>query len=218
MKNSKINMLESIHNYFFMTLSIFIEKIPNELFDNELLKSFLDLGIIIFNENKYCTLYLDYFNHILLNENIYTNFNDNLQIKLWENIYNFFEKSHKIICPITKIANILLRYDKPYLKGEEICCEDHYNCFIEEYKFINKNKKINNPGFAIKTEKIFLLYEGHLKYTKEKGNIDRIKYLFEMLALKISPCFIIKIINLLKNLFTDETKKKIICQKMKFLI
>ena len=207
-KNNRKNMKEAINNYFFMILSIFIEKIPKEIFDNDLLKSFLDLGKIIFNENNYCTLYLDYFNHILLNENIYSNFNDNLQIKLWENIYNFFEKCHKIICPITKIANILLSYDKQYLKGEEICCEDHYNCFIEEYKYIYKNKKINKPDFSVKTEKIFLLYEGHLKYTKEKGNIDRIKYLIEMLALKISPCFIIKIINLLKNLFTDEVNKK----------
>ena len=209
LKNNKKNMLDAMDNYFFMMLSVFIEKMPKNIFDNSLLDKLIELGIVIFNENKFCTLYLDYFNYILINENIFTKFNDELQIKLWENIYQFFEKSHRIICPINKIINILLNYDKNYIKGEEICCEDHFNCYIDDYKNIYKNKRINKPGFSSKTGKIFLLYEGILKYTKEKGNNDRIKYLIEMLALNISPCFIINILNLIKKLFAVEVNKKI---------
>ena len=207
-KTNKKNMLEAIDHYFFMILSIFIEKLPKKLFNNDLFNTFIELGKNIFNENKYCTLYLDYFNHILLNENIYTNFNDELQIQLWESVYNFFAQSHKVICPINKIVNILFNYDKQYIKGEIFCCEEHYNCFIDDYKYKYKNKKLNKNGFSIMTEKIFLLYEGNIKYTKEKGKEDRIKSIIDMLSLNISPCFIIKILNLLKNLLTDDTYKK----------
>ena len=206
-KSNKKNMLEAIDHYFFMILSIFIEKLPKELYNNDLLNTFIELGKNIFNENKFCKLYLDYFNHILLNENIFTNFNDELQIKLFQNIYNFFGQSHKIICPINKIVNILFNYDKQYIKGEGICCEDHYNCFIDDYKYIYKNKKINKAGISIITDKIFLLYEGILKFAKEKGKEDRIKPIMDMLALNISPCFIIKILNLLKNIFIDDSYK-----------
>ena len=208
LKNNKKNMLDTIDNYFFMILSIFIEKFPKELFTDELLNTFIELGKIIFNENKYCTLYSDYFNYILLNENIYINFNDNLQIKLWQNFYEFFEKNHKMICPIAKIVNILFNYDKAYLKGEEICCEEHYNCFIDEYKNKYANKKINKIGFITKTIKIFLLYENLLIYTKPKDGEDRIKNIIEMLALNISPCFTIKILNFFNNIFTNEDNKK----------
>ena len=131
-----------------------------------------------------------------------------MQIKLWEYVYDFFEKNHKIFCPINKIANILLSYDKKNLKGEEICCEEHYNCFIDEYKNICKNKKISNNNFNTKKEKIFLLYEGILLYTKEKGKNDKIKYLFELLSLNLSPCFIIRILNLIKNILSNKIDNK----------
>ena len=204
LKNNKKNMLDAMDNNFFMMLSIFIEKMPNDLFNPFLFDKFIDLGTIIFNENKYNSLFQDYFNYILLNENIYNKFSDDIQLKLWKIVYNFFEKSHIIIYPLNKIANILLNYDKNYLKEKEICCEEHYNCFIDVYKNIYKDRKINNLGFKAKTEKLFLLYEGILRYTKEKENKDRIKYLIEMLALNISPCFIIKILILLKKIFTDN--------------
>ena len=215
-KTNKKNMLDIIDNYFFMILSIFIENFPKELFTEELLNTFVELGKNIFNESKYCTLYLDYFNHILLNEKIYINFSDKLQIKLWQNFYEFFSKSHKVICPIQKISNILLNYDKAYLKNEEICCEEHYNCFIEEYKKIYANRKISKPNFIIKTEKIFLLYEHILVYTKQKDNEDRIKNVIEMLGLNVSPCFIIKILNSFNNIFTNENYKKYKSSKEEF--
>ena len=205
-KKNKKTMIEGIDNNFFMILSIFIEKLPKELYDINLLNSFFELGKIIFKENKYCTLYLDYFNNILLNENIFINFDDDLQIELWKNFYDFFEKSHKIICPIEKILNILLNYDKKYIKGEEICCEEHYNCFIDEYKYIYKKESINKVGFKAKTVKLFLLYEDFIKYSKKRKE-EMIKLLIELLSLNISPCFIIKIINLLENLFNNEVDK-----------
>ena len=208
LKKNRKNMLEAIDNYFFMILSIFIEKLPKELFDNDLLKEFIDLSKFIFSQNKFCTLYLDYFNYIILNENIFKNFSFELQIKLWEYVYDFFKKNHKIFCPINKIANILLNYDKKNLKGEEICCEEHYNCFIDEYKNIYKNKKISNPNFDTKTKKIFLLYERIILYTKEKGKNDRLKYLIELLSLNISPCFIIRILNLIQNIMSTKADDK----------
>ena len=157
LKNNKKNMLDAMDNNFFMMLSIFIEKMPNDLFNPFLFDKFIDLGTIIFNENKYNSLFKDYFNYILLNENIYNKFSDDIQLKLWKIVYNFFEKSHIIIYPLNKIANILLNYDKNYLKEKEICCEEHYNCFIDDYKNIYKDRKINNLGFKAKTEKLFLL-------------------------------------------------------------
>ena len=96
---------------------------------------------------------------------------------------------------------------KNYLNEEQICCEEHYNCFIDEYKSIYKNKKTMKLDFNTKREKIFLLYGNILKYKKEKTKEDGIKNLIKILSLNISPCFIIKILNLIKNFFSDEKNK-----------
>jgi len=201
------NMLDALNNNFFMMLSVFLEKMPQEIFDEELLKEFIELGAIIFNKNKICYLYIDYFNYILLNKNIFIKFPNIMQNKLWEYIYNFFEISHKIIFPLNKIANLLLNYDKKYLSGEEMCCEEHYNCFIEEYK-INHKRKIMEPNFALRVEKLFLLYEGSIIHSKEKNNENFLEHLISLLSLKISPCFTISILNFIKHLFSDEITSK----------
>ena len=203
------NMLDSLNSNFFMMLSVLLEKMPQEIFDEELLKEFIELGAIIFNKNKFCNLYLDYFNHILLNKNIFMKFPGKIQTKIWEYIYNFFEISHKIICPLSKIENLLLNYDQKYLSGEEMCCEEHYNCFIDEYK-IDHKRKIMEPKFALRVEKLFLLYEGviNINHSKEKSNENCLNHLMSLLALKISPCLTISILNFIKHLFSEEINSK----------
>ena len=88
-----------------------------------------------------------------------------------------------------------------------MCCEEHYNCFNDEYK-INHKRKIMEPKFALRVEKLFLLYEGVIYHSKEKNNDNCFKHLMSMLALKISPCFTISILNFIKHLFSDEINSK----------
>ena len=90
-----------------------------------------------------------------------------------------------------------------------MCCEEHYNCFIDEYK-IDHKRKIMEPKFALRVEKLFLLYEGviNINHSKEKNNENCLNHLMSLLALKISPCLTISILNFIKHLFSEEINNK----------
>ena len=199
-KYKKKNMDNAINQKFFMILSIFIEKIPEELFDNKIHQIIIDLAKNIFFYHNTCSLYLDYCDYLLLNEKIVFKFTASEQVKFWEQIYKYYEQSEKFSLPIDKLISILTCNDSKYSSGEEICCKTHYDCYLEEYK--PTNSKIMDPNFNTKTENIFLLFKSIVLSDKNKEK--NYKEMANILAFNNSPCLTLKILEFLMQQFSKK--------------
>ena len=199
-KYKKKNMDNAINQKFFMILSIFIEKMPEELFDNKIHQIIIDLAKNIFFYHNTCSLYLDYCDYVLLNEKIVFKFIASEQVKFWEQIYKYYDQSEKFSLPIDKLVSILTCNDNKYSTGEEICCKTHYDCYLEEYK--PTNAKIMDPDFNTKTENIFLLFKSIVLSDKNKEK--NYKEMANMLAFKNSPCLTLKILEFLIEQFSKK--------------
>ena len=206
-KYKKKNMENAISQKFFMTLSIFIEKMPEELFENKIHQIIIDLAKNIFFYHNTCLLYLDYCEYVLLNEKIVFKFMAADQVKFWEQIYKYYEQSEKFSLPINKVISILTCNDSKYSSGDEICCKEHYDCYLEEYKPINA--KVMNPDFNSKTEYVFLLFKSII--LSNKNNEKNYKEMANMLTLKNSPCLTLNILKFISEQFSrkkSENKEK----------
>ena len=203
------NLLEANKNFFFTNLSLFLEKIPSELFTKNILDILIEIGKYIFQNNgiKY-NQDDNYMNNILLNEKIFGKFNSENQIKLWEEIYKFFTSDYlkmKEYLNIFKINNILRFYDKN--KYHEFCCKKHCDLVMINSK---KVKKVMEPEMNIKIEQLFQIIQ---LFIKKFGDQKEIIILYRLLILDLSPCLQNKIIQVYINYFDDKS----ISEKTKLL-
>ena len=204
-KYKKKNMENAINQKFFMILSIFIEKMPEELFDNKIHQIIIDLAKNIFFYHNTCSLYLDYCDYVLLNEKIVFKFVASEQVKFWDQIYKYYEQSEKFSLPIDKLISILTCNDSKYSSGEEICCKAHFDCYLDEYK--PSNVKIMEPDFNSKTENLFLLFKSII--LSDKNTEKNYKEMANMLAFNNSPCLILKILEFIMEQFSIKSENKI---------
>ena len=204
LKYKKKNVENAINDKFFMILSIFIEKMPEELFDKKIHQIIIDLAINIFYYHKEIPLYLDYCNYVLLNEKIVFKFIASEQVNFWEQIYTYYSQGEKFTLPINKLITIITCNDSKYSEGKELCCKKHYECYLEEYK--PKGMKIMDPDFNTKTENLFLLLKSIILSDKNKEN--NYKDIANILAFNNSPCLIGKILEFIIEEFTKKGENK----------
>ena len=204
LKFKKKNVENAINNKFFMILSIFIEKMPEELFDKNIHQIIIDLAMNIFFYHSKFPLYLDYCDYVLLNEKIVFKFIAAEQVNCWEQIYKYYEQGDKFTLPVNKLITIITCNDNKYSTGNEICCKMHYDCYLEEYK--PKGIKIMDPDFNTKTENLFLLLKGIILTDKNKEK--NYKDIINILPFNNSPCLIGKILEFIIEQFTKKSEKK----------
>ena len=204
LKYKKKNVLNAINTKFFMILSIFIEKMPEELFDNKINQLFIDLAINIFFYHNTHPLYLDYCDYVLLNEKIVFKFVASEQVNCWEQIYKYYEHGDKFTLPVNKLITIITCNDNKYSTGDEICCKKHYECYLQEYKPVGIT--IMDPDFDTKTKNLFLLFKSIILTDKNKEK--NYKDISSILAFNNSPCLTGKILEFIIEQFTKKGDKK----------
>ena len=198
------NFINANKNYFFSNVSLFLEKYPNEFFDDKLLKVLIDIGKEIFQINNN-EIMLNYYNdnndnyiiNILLNENIFSKFSSENQIKLWQEINKFFASDYLLMkeyLNIYKIIDLIRFYDKD--RYTHFCCKKHANLIINKQK-----EKIMEPDMNKKTEKLFeLIY----LYMSRYGDYKETKNLYKLLILDLSPCLQKRILQVYINYFDNN--------------
>ena len=194
--------IKSIKNIkFFKILRLFLEKYPNNVFTENILNIFFEIGKNIFArmEKSFESLCANYFNYILLNEKILSKFSENLQVIFWNNIYKFCESDKsqiEFLININRLCLILRFYDKN--KYTEMCCEEHLNAFKED--FIG-SQKIMNPSMNVKLSFLNDIMNLIILELEPKNAVN----LFKLLILDLSPCLTKFIINLFINAFEKDT-------------
>ena len=205
------NLEEANKVQFFASLALFLEKLPSNIYSDEILKIFLDIGKEVFqmNENKAKNTFV---NMILLNEKIFSKFSMENQLKLWEYILKFFESDYsqlKDSLDMTKFCLILRFYDKN--RYNEYCCMTHANLFKPKDTKEKYAPKVMNPEMNSKLHNLFGIIQ---IYLEKISNDEETSNLYKLLAMDLSPCLQKKIIKLFFSIFQKEKipmndKKKI---------
>ena len=231
--NHHNNLKYFISNNFFQILSVFLERYPKKVFSDRIFNIILEIGIEIL-ENDFGKLPHDnshYINCILLNEEIFSKFSEESQIKLWQIIYklstdfpqdalilkNFFDTE--------RFCRILRFYDKE--RYELYCCQYHANLFSKTLNFQSNNKEQNQENNIIKPDlnkilefliQIIQIYINKLIYKKQIEKANKLQSendekskknmsLYQLLSLDISPCLQKSIIQIYINHFKMDDSK-----------
>ena len=195
----KKNMITVKECKLFQILSLFIEKYPKELFDDNILELFIQIGKAIFSMNNE-SLCKSYFKHIFFNEKILSKYSENLQIIFWNKVFLFCQSDKEQIekfIQMNRICLILRYYDKN--KYTEMCCEKHLSMIKDE--FIG-SKTVMNPTM----NKKLLNLENFLNVIIASQEPKSVISLFKLLTLDLSPCLTKFILNIFINALEKETK------------
>ena len=229
-------LIKESDSNFFQILSYFLERMPDNFFNNELAENFKAILVFLcsLNEGNYFKeLISQFYNYILLNEKILLKFSEENQKNLINQINVTIGKKN-IIIDIIKLIRILFNYDRnrKYL----FCCGKHS-------KYFNNNISIMKPELFERIEPIMKLIEIifeiedniNKKKNKDNTNSDNTKnkikkknsikdtekineyksfndnnlyLLFYLLTYDISPCLQKNIILLLYKLINGYTYNK----------
>ena len=197
---------------FFQLLSLFLVKVPNSIMNEKVLTAFDLIGKVIMDQNLAGSS--NFFNDIVLNENIIVKFSEGLQIQLWNTILKLCQIDKQKIesfININKISVLLLYYDRN--KYKEMCCKFHKNMYKKE---LVENLSIMEPPL---NEKLI-----HIKKTLDaiisSQSPEKVLSLYDLLIMNLSPClmkFIISIFiaSLDYNNKNEEWKNQLVLEMTK---
>ena len=112
------------NNKFFFCLSLFLEKLPSELFTAEIIGLFKTTSSSLINEGNFTELSQEYHQYILLNEDILFKYSFDLLAEVWKHINAIYVSKQMVnIIDESQMATILLRYDKDH--DTIFCCKEH---------------------------------------------------------------------------------------------
>ena len=201
------NLLMMNKNNFFKILALYLEKIPNEYFNENILNEFENIGNNILSQNIK-GFNSDFFTEILLNEKIISKYSVDMRSIFWNKflqLYLMNKENMRNIIDIKNICNILLHYDS--LAQSEMCCEFHLNMYKRE--FIG-NMKVLKPNLDYQLISLKMIISEH----SLTQNIESISPLIELLILDISPCLAKLIIGILINMLNAKNKDEIWIKSM----
>ena len=204
------NVIDANNRKFFSSLSLFLAKFPSNVYTNEILKIFLDLGKESFQmtENKSKDTFV---NMILLNEKILSKFKKEAQIELWDYVQKFFDSDYsqmKDSLNMSKLCMLLRFYDKK--RYNEYCCIRHANIFKPKDPKEKYSPKVMYPEMNSKVKNIFEIIR---LYIDKLSDGEETVILYKLLSLDLSPCLQKKIIQLYCSHFQNDkieldTRKK----------
>ena len=202
--NSK-NLINANKSKFCSSLSIFIEKLPSNLFTPKILQILLDIGKETFGNVDKLTRGENYINLILLNEKIICKYSAENQLLLWKNIYSFFtsdDTQMKDCISIKRICLLLRLFDEE--RYNKYCCKKHANVFKDNNEgetHDNYDMEIMEPEMDVRLNELFKIIQIYVdKLCEEEETI----YLFQLLSLDLSPCLQKKIIKVYINYFDNK--------------
>ena len=201
--------IENNANFFF-NLSYFLEKIPDEYFDNQIALKLISISTsLIYYQNNYLNLIKQFHNDILLNKEIFFKFKYQEQYIILQQIKLLLDFNQKggFNIDIMYLINILLTYDEE--KHVKFCCKDHSQYFNEISDIYTPELSEIYRPFEEIISKLFELFirEASQCQGKECETGKKLFKIFEILSLDISPCLQKIIIRPFLNYMTNHFGK-----------
>ena len=189
------------NNNFFLYLSFFLEKIPDQFFDKVLTARLKYISSFLMNQinhNKaFCPFFQQFINYILMSEKLFFKFNYEEQKEIIEIINQSFTTidpdKKPLVIDMNKIIKILLNLDEN--KNKLFCCKKHSEYFLEKYEIMAPELSIRLSPFEELLKNVFkefkrkidcLIEESKNNDIKEMGN--NLYKIFELLTYDVSPC------------------------------
>ena len=205
------NLRDIYKSNFFSSLTIFIEKMPSNLFTSQILEILLEIGKETFKSvDKFNSISGNYINLILLNEKIISKYNSENQLILWKNLYSFFTSDDtqiKDLFNITKICLLLRLFDEK--RYNIYCCKKHSEIF-QEQNDVNDGKEPNDknndinimePEMHVRLDELFKIIQIYIdKLCEEEQTVN----LIQLLSLDLSPCLQKMLIKVYVNYFENK--------------
>ena len=212
---------------FFKSLSYFLESLPEEYFNGELVENIRTILMFLCppgEDNNYKELKNQFYDYILTNEKILLKFNEENQKNLINQISNTVGRSD-LNADIIKIIRVMLSYDKN--RNNKFCCKTHSEYFNENYAIMEPELHIRLKPLE-NLLKVFFdkIYKSTMKLqsgilnntqTNKKSNktIRRqdsinyfqendLYYIFYLLTYNISPCLQKSIISVILHFLTNK--------------
>ena len=196
---------------FFLHLSYFLEKIPEEFYDNSLtgicksISSFLTTQI---NESAdFFELTQQFHNYILMDERILFKFNHEEQKEIIEIISHVIESidpdKKTLSIDIIKIIKILLHLDQD--RHKLFCCKEHSEYFTENFGIMNPELYLRLQPIEQLLHHLFREFEEKVRCNDPISNeiANNLYKLFTLVTYDVSPC-IQKMIIRLFSAFLDK--------------
>ena len=156
-------LIQEDNSNFFKCLSFFLERIPDNFFNNELAENFKTiLGFLCppNGENNFKELVSQFHDYILMNEKILLKFNEENQKNLIHQM-SFTAGRKNVDIDIIKIIRIMINYDRNM--KYKFCCKEHSKYFNDE------NYPIMDPELSNRLEPIMQLLEIIFEKTYKKN-------------------------------------------------
>ena len=222
---SKLFQLYDKNSQFFFYLSYFLERIPENLYGDELCQNLKSISIVFLafkDDTNYQLSSQQFLEYVLLNEKILFKFPFEQQKEIIKQIIDLINVSSKsellIEINIITMINILLYYDSK--KYNKYCCKKHADYFKD-----GEEKGVISPELnELIGPVIDLIKEIIERYLIQfKKSIQQIKdynlsTLFDLLAFDISPCLQKAILNLFYNLKGKTKELSHLNKNYKFLL
>ena len=183
--NNGNNLNNLINKNFWFVLSLFLEKFP-EKYNNNFLVSLINIisnKIHILKDyygekNVKINLLNNEFNNIILNSNIFFNYDyNNQQIIIKQFIKNNEKNINYFSIDENQIIKILLNYDKE--KNIKFCCKKHANYFNN-----STSNEILEPELNNRLNYLNKLFD----YFRKNKKIEIFFSIFNLLSKNLSPC------------------------------
>ena len=193
------NLQNAMSSKFFFCLSLFLEKIPSELFTNEVIGLFKTTSSSLINDSTFKALSQEYHRYILLNEDILFKYSFDLLTEVWKHINTvYISKQFADIIDELQMASILLRYDKDH--DTIFCCEEHTLYFLN-----HKEMPVLKP--ELKTQLAPLRQIFDILMNRKQNGDEKLLTLYQLLTMELSPCLQLMIIESFEKYYIAYQRK-----------
>ena len=213
------NLKDCIYNNFFYSLSIFISKIPHQLFTQRIIFKCIEITFFNVHETNGLTVCEDnsFLSNIFLNEQFIIKIKEKENIlKYWKDLLTLNDlykyKIKKIL--VSSLCLLLRFYDQS--RYNSFCCEYHSHLFKKDNFDCKNNREKNQNSLRNILDNLLKIILFYLE--NNIINWDELLNIFNILMLDNSPCIQILIIDLLIMYFSHDNDIKIKKKFFEFLL
>ena len=197
--NSVDNVRSAIDDEFVYVLSMFMEKLPCEMYTKQIAVYVKTIACNFCNNSEYDIIRQQFYKYVLFNIAIVSKFEYKEQFVLWDFVYKMYSsKQIRDDIDVNVLCTILLSYDKE--KYVTYCCSEHKSYF----KDVDDKVNVKEPSLMQCLMHLSGLVEIVLNQCNSSDDVNKenVLMMYRLLTKEVSPCFQNMIIKVYKEYYS----------------